>query len=161
MRWLGLVALLAVAWASPAHAQKLVFVVRHAERADATMKPEKDPLLSEAGKARAEKLAKLLADSGVNAVVVTEFVRTQETAKPLATKLGLKPELLPAKDTAAMVAKLKEKHATDTVLVVGHSNTVPDIVAAYGGPAFKLGDDEYDNLFVIVPATKTVTRLRF
>jgi broad specificity phosphatase PhoE len=153
--------LLALVLSTSAHAQKLVFVVRHAERADNTMAPQKDPLLSDAGKARATKLAQLLGDSGVNAIVVTEYHRTQDTAAPLATKLNVKPEQVPAKETAALLKKLKEAHANDVVLVVGHSNTIGDIVAGFGGPAIKLGEDEYDNLFVIVPATKTVTRLRF
>jgi broad specificity phosphatase PhoE len=154
--------------ASPAaaYAQKLVFVVRHAERADGgaatgQMGAPADPALSAAGEARAAKLAALLADAGVKAIFTTEFRRTLDTGKPLAGKLGLTVQSMPARDTGALVQKIKTAHAGDVVLIVGHSNTVPDIIKALGGPDVKVGDDEYDNLFVLVPSTGTLTRIRF
>ena len=112
-----LVALLtAVALAVPAiaTAQRLVYVVRHAERADGGMpaagvtKP--DPPLSEAGKARADKLASMLAVSGVTAIYATEFVRTQQTAAPVAAALKLKTIVMPSAGTADLVARLKADH---------------------------------------------------
>ena len=86
-----------------AHAQKMVILVRHAERADGGtpppgMKGPADPLLSAAGEARAQKLAAMLAESGVTAIYTTEFHRTQDTAKPLAAKLGVTAQTLPADD---------------------------------------------------------------
>jgi broad specificity phosphatase PhoE len=71
--------LLASALLSTATAQSTIFVVRHAEKADAT----KDPDLSEAGRARAEALAKALRDAKIAAIYATEFKRTQQTAAPL------------------------------------------------------------------------------
>jgi len=59
-----------------------------------------------------------------------------------------------------VIAKIRE-HAEDTVFVVGHSNTVPAIIKALGGPDVTIGDNEYDNLFIWVPATKTLTRIRY
>jgi broad specificity phosphatase PhoE len=164
------IVLVALSWPSVATAQKLVYVVRHAERADGgvvatasagSMQAPADPLLSPAGTARAQKLAAMLKDAGIKAIFVTEFRRTQDTARPLATKLAVTPEQIASNDTATLVAKLKAGHANDIVLVVGHSNTIPDIIKAFGGPAVTLGDDEYDNLFVIVPATGVMTRIRF
>ncbi len=147
-----------------ARAQKLVFVVRHAERADSggsQMLGQPDPPLSSAGEARAARLAVMLGDAGIKAIVATEFRRTQDTAGPLATRLGLAVQKLPARDTDGLISRLRKEHANDIVLVVGHSNTVPAIVQALGGPDVTIADDEYDNLFVIVPGTGTMTRIRF
>ena len=109
-----------------ASAQKLVIVVRHAERADggagASMSgAPADPLLSAEGEARAAKLATMLADSGITAIVVTEFRRTLDTSKPIAAKLALTPEVVKSADTSGLLSRLKTNHANDVVLVVGHS----------------------------------------
>lgn len=151
----------ALAWPARASAQKLVFLVRHAERADAGATPQTDPPLSSAGQARAQKLAAMLADAGITSIVTTEFVRTQQTAEPLATKLRVTAETVPAANTTGVVATLKISHANEIVLVVGHSDTLPAILKAYGKAYVAIADSEYDNLFIIVPATGTVTRLRY
>jgi len=152
---------------SVAAAQSLVILLRHAERADGgagantmTTAPA-DPLLSAAGEARAARLAQMLADAGVTAIYATEFRRTQDTGKPLATKLGLQVQAMPAKDSPGLAAKLKSTHAKGVVLVIGHSNTVPDVIRALGGPAVTIADAEYDSLFVLVPATGALTRIRY
>ncbi len=153
-----------LASAGEAAAQRLVFVVRHAERADAGaggMQSQTDPALSAAGTARAGRLAAMLADAGITAVVATEFKRTQQTAEPIAARLGLDVTVVRAADTDRLVATLKDADARGIVLVVGHSNTVPDIIRALGGPTVTLADDDYSSLFVVVPATGTVTRIRF
>jgi broad specificity phosphatase PhoE len=144
---------------------QMVIVVRHAERADGgagtagTMTTGNDPELSEAGKARADKLAAMLADAGVVAIYTTEFRRTKDTAAPLAAKIGVKVEPVTSKDVSAVVAKIKS-HTTGAVLVVGHSNTVPQIIKALGGSAVTMADDEYDSLF-FVAANGTTTRIKF
>jgi len=149
-----------------AHAQKLVILVRHAERADGgvtspAMTTPADPLLSAAGEARAAKLAAMLVDSGVNAIFTTEYRRTQDTAKPLAAKLGLKVQSIAARQTEALVARIKKDHSSDVVLVVGHSNSVPNVIKALGGPDVTIADDEYSALFVFVPSTGALTKIRF
>lgn len=158
--------LLPLALPAPAHAQKLLFVVRHAERADGgaatgQMQAQTDPPLSAEGARRAARLAAMLADAGVTAIYATEYRRTQDTAGPLAATLGLEVRTIGARDQAALVSALKTRHADDVVLVVGHSNTVPALVQAFGGPEFTIADDEYSSLFVVVPATGTVTRIRY
>lgn len=145
---------------SAAGAQKLVFVVRHAERADEPARNQEDPMLSAAGAARANKLRDMLADAGIRAIYVTAFKRTQETAKPLASKVNVKPEVMPS-SVDALVAALKSRHANDVVLVVAHSSTIPGIVKALGGRGVDVDDSDYTNLFVVVPATQTISRLRF
>jgi phosphohistidine phosphatase SixA len=149
----------AVAWAQPA---KTVILVRHAERAGGTS-PEVG--ISEAGRCRAEVLAGMLTDAGVTHIFTSEVARTQQTAAPLATKLNLKPEVVPAKDTDALVAKLRSGPAGGAVLVVGHSNTVPEIIEKLGGGAVApIGDSEYDRLFVVTltgSSHATVVTLRY
>src|ERR1700720_2165791 len=95
--------LLLSALVATATVQSTIFIVRHAEKADAT----KDSDLSEAGRARAEALAKMLKDAKINAIYATEFKRTQQTAAPLAKALGITVMTVPAKDNTALIAKLR------------------------------------------------------
>jgi broad specificity phosphatase PhoE len=135
-----------------AAAQHSVFVVRHAERADggATGMTASDPDLSDAGKARAQSLVAALKDAGITAIFVTEFKRTQQTAAPLAAALGLQPTVVPSRDMAALIEKLKG--TAGNVLVIGHSNTVPEVIKQLGvADAVKLADTDYDFLFVVTP----------
>lgn len=134
----------------------LVLLVRHAERAPSPMSD--DPPLTDAGRARAERLATLLAAADVRAVFTTRFRRTQETAQPLADRLRLAP--IVASDPEQLLAELRTR-GNETVLVVGHSDTVPGVIAAFGGPAVTIGDDAFDDLFVLVPATGALTRLKY
>lgn len=153
------VLLTGLAFAAPAAAPagpSLIFLVRHAERVQAAMND--DVPLTDAGTARAQRLGALLAKAGIKTIFVTRFRRTQETAKPIADLLHLTP--LEESDTVQLVAKLRT-HGNETVLVVGHSDTVPDVIKAFGGPAVTIGDDEFDALFVLVPATGALTRLTY
>ncbi|MBK9242693.1 MAG: histidine phosphatase family protein [Acidobacteria bacterium] len=144
---------------------QMVIVVRHAERADdgaspgTSMTASPDPELSEAGKARAQKLAAMLGDAGIAAIYTTEYRRTKDTGAPLAAKVGVAAEVVLARDAAALIAKITS-HKTGAVLVVGHSNTVPAVVKALGGSAVTMADDEYDSMY-FVAANGTTTRIRF
>lgn len=148
-----------------ATAQQTVFVVRHAERADTVAGGSptmaSDPDLSEAGRARAQSLATALKDAKITAIFVTPYKRTQQTAEPLAKALGLQVTAIGPQDAAGLIEKVKA--ASGNVLIVGHSNTVPDILTRLGvTDAPKLADDEYDNLFVVVRGEKpSLVRLRF
>ncbi len=135
----------------------LILLVRHAERPPITA-PGDDPPLTAAGKTRADRLATVLADTGIRTIFITRFRRTQETAAPLAGRLKLTPVV--ENDTTALVTALRAR-GTETVLVVGHSDTLPDVIAAFGGPAVGIDDDDYDDLFVLVPATGALTRLAY
>ena len=142
---LGFYFLLLSAFLSTATAQSTIFIVRHAEKADAT----KDPDLSEAGRARAEALAKTLRDAKITAIYATEFKRTQQTAAPLAKALGITVTTLPAKDNAALMAKLRASNGN--ALVVGHGDTIPDLIKALGiSDPINIAENDYDNLFVVV-----------
>lgn len=147
-----LVLVLALLITSPAAAQSAVFLVRHAERADsapgASPTMGADPDLSAAGRARAESLATLLKDAKVTAIFATEFKRTQQTAAPLAKALGLTVKVIPSKSTADLVKQVEATRGN--VLVVGHSNSVPDVIKALGiSTPLTIGDDDFDNLFIV------------
>jgi broad specificity phosphatase PhoE len=150
--------------ASPGWAQQTIFVVRHAERADAgtgaaTMMAT-DPELSDAGRARAQALASALKEAKITAIYTTEYKRTRQTAEPLAKALGIEATVVPARDMAGLIEKLK---SGGNALVVGHSNTVGPVIAQLGvAEEVKLSDDDYDNLFVVVRGEKpTLVRLHF
>jgi phosphohistidine phosphatase SixA len=131
-----------------------IFVVRHAERADAVKTNPamtgSDPELSAAGHERAKSLAVVLKDAGIKEIYATELKRTHQTAAPTAASSGVTVKTVPANDVAGLVAKLKA--ATGNVLVVGHSNTVPEIIKSLGvSTPVTIGDTEFDNLFVLIP----------
>ena len=147
--WQALLLGALVAIAAPAaYAQDAIYVVRHAERADQST----DSPLSPAGQTRAESLARVLRDAGVTHIFTTELQRTAQTAAPTATSRHVTPHALAAADTAAVVTALRRLTPTDRALVVGHSNTVPAILAGLGVTTpVTIADAEFDNLFVVVP----------
>ena len=126
-----------------------VILVRHAEKE--IVPPEnKDPNLSLAGQTRAQELARMFGGAGVTSIYATQYKRTQQTVKPLADKLGLTPTLVEAQKTPDLVKQLRAAKPGEVVLLAGHNNSVPEIVAALGGPKMPLiPETEYDNLFVL------------
>jgi phosphohistidine phosphatase SixA len=152
-----------VLFALPAQADpRLVIVVRHAEKAEV---PGSDPPLSTAGRARAEALADALADAGVGTVITTQLARTRQTAAPLAARIGIVPQVVEAasgqRDAHVAAVADAVRRADGVVLVVGHSNTVMQIVAALGGPeAADLDDQQYDVMLLVQPVGGVV-RARF
>jgi 2,3-bisphosphoglycerate-dependent phosphoglycerate mutase len=125
-----------------------VIVVRHAEKNIEPNNP--DPDLSPAGQARAQELARMFSGAGVNAVYSTQYKRTQETVKPLADRLGLPVNVINSASTQELVGQILTKHRGETIVVAGHNNTVPEIVAALGGGHFPtIPDNEYDNMFIV------------
>jgi len=142
-----------------AHPQETVIFTRHAEK---SLTPPTDPSLTEAGQRRAELLAAMLADSGVEAIYVTELRRTQQTAAPLAERVHIKPTIVPAKDVNQLVNDIRSRKK-GVVVVVGHSNTLPKIIAALGGPSLEIPDDRYDNLFILTlePTRSALLRIHY
>ena len=128
----------------------VVILVRHAEKGT---QPPQDPPLTDGGAARANALVAVARQAGVTAIITTQFERTRKTAEPTAVELKITPEIVQAGGPAhaKAVADQVMKHAGGTVLVVGHSNTVPAIVGALGAPQPKdLCDSEYDQVFTVV-----------
>lgn len=119
-------------------------VVRHAEKVDAS----RDPDLSPAGHARAQALAEWLDGRGLVAIYATEFKRTGQTVAPTAAAHALPvTAYLAARPAAEFAAALKAAHPRGVVLIAGHSNTVPGIVAALCNcQTAAMADHEYDRL---------------
>lgn len=128
-------------------AQTTFYVVRHADRAPGN----DDPPISETGQVRAKALARLLTDAPLGAIFVTEAVRTQQTAAPTASAHHLPAEIVPAKDIARLMRRIKEELPLGkSALVVGHRGTVPRIVEALGGGAIPpLGSSEVDRMTAV------------
>lgn len=125
-----------------------IILVRHAEK---NIEPANtDPDLSLAGQARAQELVRMFGDAGIKAIYATQYKRTQQTVKPLADKLGLPVTSVDAKNTAELVKQIRAQHNGEVVFVAGHNNTVPEIIAALGGPQMPIiPETEFDNLYIV------------
>ena len=153
-----LLCLLLLAFVSVARAESIVIIVRHAEKAS---EQGDDPPLSEAGRARAEALSRMLRDSGINAIFTTEFKRTKETAALTALALKITPTIVPAKEIETLANKLRELDGN--ALVVAHGNTIPDLIKALGiYVPINIPESDYDHFFfVAIGAQPRLVRLRY
>ena len=125
-----------------------VILVRHAEKVDNSSDPE----LSAAGMERANTLVEVVKQARVTSIITTQFRRTRATAAPAAAALGLEPRVITTSGAAHAreVADTVKAHGGGVLLIVGHSNTVPAIIAALGAAApAPICDSEYDDLFVV------------
>jgi 2,3-bisphosphoglycerate-dependent phosphoglycerate mutase len=140
-------------------ADPIVFLVRHAEKVEGAADP-KNPELSSAGRVRAASLAAMFKDADVKAVFASEYTRTQQTAQEIARVAGVAVTVVPAKETAALITKLQEINGN--AVVVGHSNTLPEIIKALGvATDLQIAETEYDNLFIWNRSTpRELVRLR-
>jgi broad specificity phosphatase PhoE len=132
----------------PTSASTIVILVRHAEKVG----PTGDVPLSGAGHERARVLAHVLGELEIDAIYSTPFARTRQTARPLADAVGLDVTFIDVGATysRSMAAKVRSEHVGDVVVVVSHSNTVPEIIRELGaGPVPTIEDDEYDDLYVV------------
>jgi broad specificity phosphatase PhoE len=141
-----------------------IILVRHAEKA--IVPPEnQDPDLSLAGQARAQELRRMLGESGIKVIYATQFKRTQQTVKPLADKLGLTATQVEAKKTTELVKQIREQNAGQVIFIAGHNNTVPEIIAALGGPTLPIiPETEFDNLYILTvqsDGTAKLLKLRY
>jgi len=158
MKRFALILALPLFLATAAHAAPVVFMVRHAEKASTG---GKDPDLSPQGQKRADALANILKDSQITSVFVTEFKRTQETAAPVAKAAQVSPTVVPANDIAGLVEKLRALNGN--ALVVGHGNTIPDLLKVLGvATPVTIPDDDYNEIFVVLTGdTPQLVRLHY
>ena len=158
-----LIALLLTLLPATAYAQPAahpVYVMRHLN----TPAGEPDPDLLPEGRAAAVALADLMETDAFQgarrpvAIYVSDFKRTRQTAAPTAARLALNLTVYDPRDTAGLLARVRAEPGP--VLVIGHSNTVPDIIAALGGtrPA-PLVHEDFGDLWVVEPGGAT-TKLR-
>jgi len=121
-----------------------LLIVRHAEREGGA-----DALRSE-GLARAEELVHVAEKVDVAAIYHSDTKRARDTARPMALALALTPIAYVAGDSAGLVETILREHRGQTVFVVGHSNTVPQIIRAAGGPSLPdIDEKEFDRLFTL------------
>ena len=140
-----------------AQQETVIFLVRHAERADdETMDPPmamdpqmtEDPPLSDAGRNRASLLAEMLRDSGISHIHSTNYRRTRETARLTAEGAGLEVHIYDASDLFSFASQLRATPGRH--LVVGHSNTTHSLVEALGGdPGSPIETLEYDRMYIV------------
>lgn len=125
-----------------------VLVVRHAEKADPS---DPDTPLSTVGDARAQALAATLKGKRLKAVYATEFKRTQQTAAPSAHEAGVEVIVISNAERATLLERARAVPMGSAVLIVGHSNTVPEIVRELSGETVDaINEDEFDNLYEVV-----------
>ena len=156
-----------LAWFFESQATTTIIFVRHAEKVAVQ---DDDPSLSVAGKRRVAELTRQLVDAdvvaGIDAIYATPFKRSQETVQPIADALSLPIRAYDAEDTNHVLKKILRKHKGKIILVVGHSNTLPILIANLGASKKvpRIAEGEYDNIYIVsIPwfgKTKTI-RLRY
>ena len=156
-----------LAWFFESQATTTVIFVRHADKA---LEPADDPGLSPAGQRRVAELTRQLKDAdvvaGIDVVYSTPYRRTEETARPIAEALNLPINSYDAGDTEEVMERILKEHKGKIILVVGHSNTVPQLMYDMGASKKvpEIQENEYDNIYIVsVPwfgKTKTI-RLRY
>jgi|AntRauTorckE6833_2_1112554.scaffolds.fasta_scaffold01009_9 broad specificity phosphatase PhoE len=160
---IGLVPVFAQESFSKEESTTLIFV-RHAEKLD---DGTKNPSLSKKGKIRADKLSELLEESyDLKAIYSTSYKRTVETSTPISKKMGLKINHYGLTNPDSLVNDIIEVHKGQQVLIMGHSNTTPQLVnTALGKHTFdQLDESEYDNIFEVKideTGKATVTRYKY
>jgi len=134
----------------------MVYLVRHGEKTP----DDKDPTLTAQGRQRAQNIATMLAKTGIAHVFSTPTNRTRQTAQPLAQAGGLPVQEYDPRAPRALVEKVKG--LTGPVLVVGHSNTLSELVRLFGGePGPEIADNEYDRVYQLIPGPNGVTTVLF
>ena len=138
----------------------MVYLVRHGEK----LPDEKDPALTAQGRQRAQNIAAMLGKTGIAHVFSTATRRTLQTAQPLAQASGLPVQEYDPRAPKALVEKVKGLNGP--VLVVGHSNTLSELVRLFGGqPGLEIADNEYDRVYQLIyqpgPGANTVMTVLF
>jgi broad specificity phosphatase PhoE len=125
-----------------------VILVRHAEK---KLEPNNDdPDLTPEGVQRAQEIARIFREAGINAIYATQYKRTQQTVKPLADRIGVTVTLLNSNQTEELVNRIQTSHRGQTIFVAGHNNSVPAIVTALTNEKQPtIPETEYDNLFIV------------
>ncbi|MEL7310698.1 MAG: phosphoglycerate mutase family protein [Pseudomonadota bacterium] len=153
-----------LAWFFESQATTTLIFVRHAEKADL---PDGDPGLTPAGTQRALELARVLGEvdvvAGVDAIYVSQYRRTAETARPLLGQAGIDARMFDLDDLQGSVNDIVLQHKGKIVLIVGHSNTIAPMIAELGGSKKipPIAESEYDNVYIVtIPWFGKVKTLR-
>jgi len=150
-----IVVVLGLSWFFESQGTTTIIFVRHAE-VDQTMSQDVDQPLNASGLARAEALADFLefvdGDAGPNAIYVSEAVRTQQTAAPLARRLGIEPEIRDPHDVSGFMETVLFQHKREIVVVVTHRDVIVAAVEELHGHQGigEIPDHDYDEMFFVV-----------
>lgn len=135
-----------------------IYLVRHAEKDTINPNDSNPNLMQPEGVTRASELARVLGQTGIDAVYSTNFNRTRQTAQPTATLIGQgDPMIYDHNALEALVDTVMKRHRGGEVLIVGHSNTTPDLINAFGGtaPVNEIPETQYDNLYLLIVQRQT------
>lgn len=151
--YIFLIALLGIstlAFSQPTSPKTTVYIVRHAEK-NTTDLQNQDPELSMEGQERMKSLAAKLKQENIAAVFSTNYKRTTKTGSLVALKRKINIEFYDPANPKALAELVKTKYNGRKVLIVGHSNTVLELVEAFGAsrPIQALTDNDYDFLFKV------------
>ena len=133
------------------HSQQTnIYIVRHAEK-DISDKNNPNPNLSDIGKQRAEKLSKELKKVKISAAYSTPYNRTQQTLQPIAKLNTIEITNYNPSDNKQLAEEILKQYSGKNVIIAGHSNTVLEILEAFGAtkPFETISEDDYSNLFHI------------
>jgi broad specificity phosphatase PhoE len=134
----------------------VVYVVRHADTLEGQ---GQNPDLSPAGVQRAQSLANMLQDESLSAIYVTNTARSIQTGAAVASQFGIGSTIYAPFDAEGLAQTITNLPGSNATLVVAHSNTVPMIIAALGGPQMEdLEETEFDRLFAVVLSNGKHTR---
>lgn len=138
-----------------------IFIVRHAEK-DVSDPKNQDPELSVEGRERADALASKLKEIKLDAAFATRYKRTSQTAYHSAKSSNIEIQTYDAQDFSGIADLVRTKHIGHKVLIVGHSNTVLELLEAFGAqrPLTALSDDDYDFFFELRIDPKGRTELK-
>lgn len=125
-----------------------VMLVRHAEKKIEPTNP--DPDLAPEGVERAQEIARVFADAGINAIYATQYKRTQQTVKPLSDRTSVPVTQLDSNQTNELLRRIQTTYRGQTVFISGHNNTVPAMVSELSGETYPvIPESEYDNLYIV------------
>ena len=125
-----------------------IILVRHAEK---NIEPNnQDPDLSPEGFERAQEIARVFGETGINAIYATQYKRTQQTVKPLSDRTGVAVKVLQSNQTDELVNQIQTTNRGQTIFIAGHNNTVPAIVSRLSSETYSvIPESEFDNLYIV------------
>jgi broad specificity phosphatase PhoE len=160
----GILVAVAIGWWLATGNSTTIIVVRHAEKAQVA---GPDPPLDSVGEARAQLLARIFGDAAkpghVDAIYISPALRNRQTAAPLATRLGIVPTVAAADDPQSLAHRVLHEHPGGRILIVGHVDTIPVIVAELSGEDDipPIAADDYGTIYIVtVPRVGHASLLR-
>jgi len=163
----GVVLVVAGAWLWSSQTTTTMIIIRHAEKELGSIE---DPPLSTAGEQRAAALSRMFGEKSpaghVDAIFASDTRRSQRTAAPLAQRLGIAVQIYPGRDLKSLTDTIHRQYRGRRILIVGHSNTVPELVHRLAPQAEipAMAEDEYDTMYVVTVPTlgpAAVLRLKY